>query len=228
MPTIGGRWQGWPTPGELERPPERLVLHWTAGTHRAGSHELLRYHALVEHREGDPSDPSDDSVRMVQGVPVSRNCGTVEFPPAHEDPEAGYAAHVRLFNSGSIGLAACAMRGAVDRRPEGSVDPGPSPLTRVQVGALVKRSVEFLSTYDLRPIDDRLMTHREVETLHGVEQPGKWDVTWLPFSDLGPDEVGPWLREQVRRAMDGEPWGAELRTPDEAEDPRGHGETMTG
>lgn len=205
------RWSGWPPESDLTRRPERLVLHWTAGGHRATTRETLRYHALIEHRQGDSADPGDDEARVVQGVPVERNCGRVEAPAAHQDPEAGYAAHVRMFNSGSLGLAACAMRGAVDHRPHGPVDPGPSPLTRIQVTALISRSIEWCAIYGYRPTEDRVMTHREVETIHGVDQRGKWDISWLPFGDFGPDEVGPFLREQVRRGLDGEPWGAELR-----------------
>lgn len=223
------RWNGWPDVDSLPSRPERLICHWTAGGHRATEHELLRYHLLIEHHEGDPTDPSDDSVRGVAGVPVERNCGQVSAPAAHNAPDGeGYAAHVRLFNSGSIGVAACAMRGAVDRRPGGTVDPGPSPLTREQVVALVKVGVEFCASYEYRPIDDRVMTHQEVETLHGVDQRGKWDLSWLPFGDYGPDEVGPFLREQVARALDGEPWGNELEVPREAEDSVSHVEGMGG
>lgn len=218
-------WPGWPHPDDLPTPPERLVLHWTAGGHRAHDHELLRYHALIEHREGDPGNPDDDHVRVLQGVPAERNCGDVSAPAAHQDPETGYAAHVRLFNSGSIGMAVCAMRGAIDQRPDGPVDPGPSPLTRVQVTALISRSIEWCAIYGYRPTENRVMTHREVETIHGVDQRGKWDISWLPFGDFGPDEVGPFLREQVQRGLDGEPWGAEMRA-DSAENPESHAAGM--
>lgn len=225
---MSDRWTGWPDPEDLPTPPERLIYHWTAGGYRATDHETLRYHVLVEHHEGDPEDPTDDRVRAVQGVPVPRNCGQVSAPAAHDAPDGeGYAAHVRLFNSGSIGVAACAMRGAIDHRPDGAVDPGPSPLTRQQVTAMIKLGVTFCATYGYRPIPDRVMTHYEVEALHGVDQRDKWNVTWVPALDLGRDEVGPWLRGEIADALDGKTWAEEMKI-EGGEDSRSQVEEMGG
>lgn len=185
----------------------RIILHWTAGGHEASEHDRASYHWLLEHAIGDPADPTDDKVRRVLGVPAERNATPTTGRPSYErDPERGYAPHTYNFNTGSLGVALCGMRGAVDGRPGGVVQPGTSPITLLQVRGLLGLVVELLGVYGLDPTPEQLFTHYEAEALHGVDQlprgPGnwKWDITWLPHRpDVAKDDVGPWLREQVAR-----------------------------
>lgn len=191
----------------------RCVLHWTAGGHSASPAELLRYHLLVEHVGGETDEPEDDGARLVEGVPVERNLRSLSgVPPAHRDPDRGYAAHTAGMNSWSIGISLCGMRDAVDRRPDLGVYPGPNPITVQQLKCLFGTTVSILALHNLEPVAEQLHTHYEAEALHGVDQvpkgPGtwKWDIEYIPHRpDLAKGECGPWIREQVRRWRDGEP-----------------------
>lgn len=188
-----------PSTDKLPAPPKRVICHWTAGAHRASDLDRKHYHLLLEHVEGDPERTEDDRVRWIAGVPIERNMRLLSRA------DTDYAAHTRGMNSYSIGVALCGMRGAVDRRPAEPVDPGPSPISRVQVEALIGFLWQMRIVYGLTPTPAQMHTHYEAETLHGVKQAGKWDITWLPGSVLGPDEVGPWIREQVIRFGEGRP-----------------------
>lgn len=195
----------WPPPSDLPTdPPRRLVLHWTAGAHLASPLDRAHYHVLLEHREGDPSSPDDDQLGVVRAVPVANNCRDLSAgdPTYADDPERGYGAHVRGFNSWSVGLSACAMRGAVDRRPGGKVDPGPDPLTRLQVRGFITWGAEFCLRYDYRPTPERVFTHAEAERLHGVPQRNNWDPEWVPGLNLASDAVGPWFRSRIADYLD--------------------------
>jgi hypothetical protein len=186
---------------------ERLILHWTAGErdipnggiHVATPEEMRRYHILVEHDEGPTPDPADDEINVLAGVPIERNAGSVRGKPgAHRDWTNGYAAHTRGFNSGSLGLSLCGMRGAVDYRPGGDVDPGPSPITSRQVDVMLGMIVQFLRIWGYAPTDDRVFTHWEAGAIHGRPQGGRWDIGWIPGHHFRREQVGPWIRRQVR------------------------------
>ena len=189
---------------------ERMVLHWTAddrdienpeaGRRYVRPSELLRYHILVEHDEGPTASPVDDEINVLAGVPIERNAGKVSGPAAHQ-AVSGYAAHVRGFNSGSLGLSLCGMRGAVDYRPGGDVDPGPSPITTRQVEVLITLAVQFLVIWGYEPTEDRIFTHWEAGALHGRPQGSRWDIGWIPGHVFTQRDVGPWIRRRVREAM---------------------------
>lgn len=204
----------WPALADLPARPKRFVWHWTAGAHRADHHELLRYHVLVEHLEGDPGTPEDDVVRIRAGVPLARNMTSVSGPAAHHDPDHGYAAHVAHLNSYSGGIALCGMRGSVDYRPEGGVSPGPSPVTLEQVRALLALSAQAATIYELEVSERTFLGHYEVGQVYGVElTPGRWNVSWLPGLGLARDECGPFLREQLQRWLNSEPIDSRLYAP---------------
>lgn len=169
--------------------PKRIILHWTGGTYEPNSLELEHYHFLVD-GEGvvHPGTHSvADNMRKLQ---------------KGDD----YAAHTRGYNSFSVGIAFCGMRGATPGRNFGAY-----PLKKEQV----LRGLEFvgLATYvwGLNPRDPRhLFTHFEAEALHGVDQlpvgegTWKWDITELEFAPhLDKWQVGDWLRQEtmVRRKL---------------------------
>lgn len=212
MPTD---FQGWPDPDSLPAPPERFILHWTAGGNRAAQHDLLSYHLAIEHHEGMPEDPSDDTVAYRQGVPLDRNMRQLSMgdPPAIRDPDVGYAAHTSRFNSFSAGVALCGMRGAHDFRPEGTVSPGPSPITLEQVRALLSVCAVAVEIYGLEVSERTFFTHFEADHIHGRPQPGKWNITWIPGFHLNREDVGPYLRDQLQRWVDGEEIDPRLYEP---------------
>lgn len=158
---------------------KRIVVHWTAGGHKANAVDREHYHVLIE---GDGN--------VVLG---SRG------PEANESTKDGdYSAHVRALNTGSIGVALCAMREAKER----PFSAGPSPITDAQLDALADVLADLTASYGI-PIDRRhVLTHAEVQPTLGVAQRGKWDITWLPgMKGAGdPIQVGDSIRAAARAA----------------------------
>lgn len=176
-----------PDPADLNWPPRRIVLHWTAGASKASNNDRKHYHVLIE----------DDGTPLLGNPSLSANCRNI--PPvapawSHDHPE-GYAAHTSRFNSWSMGISLCGMLDAV----EGHESDSAFPLTIQQTDALIKLLARACKLYGLWPTEHRIMTHEEVQRLHGVEQPGKWDIRWLPIHDgiVEGNEVGPWIRTTV-------------------------------
>jgi len=208
-----------PSLGDLTAPPRRVIWHWTAGGLFATKRERSCYHVLIERLEGHPHDPTDDRIVYRAGVPIARNMRSVAGLPSYaHDRERGYAAHVARLNAYSIGVAMCGMRGAVDYRNVGrGVRPGPSPITALQVRALLSISVVLASVYDLEVSERTFLGHYEVERVYGIALTrGRWDPSWIPTRhDLDPGEVGDYLREQLVRWLAGSPIDDAIYDPPE-------------
>ena len=166
---------------------DRIIIHWTAGRGEANAIDRAHYHALVE---------AD---------------GTIVYgdhkPEANADVRDGrYAAHTRALNTGSIGIAVCAMWCAKER----PFDPGPDAITHPQLTALVREVADLAETYDIAVGPKTVLTHAEVQETLGVAQRGKWDVTWLPGMP-GPEAarvVGDRLRRMIAAEVRRPPPGA--------------------
>lgn len=159
----------------------RVIVHWTAGRHRASEVDRSHYHILTE---GDG--------RLVRGVP------TIDKNDA-SGARAGYAAHTLHCNTGSAGVSMCCMALAV----ESPFSPGPAPMTEVQWNANARVVADLCRRYGI-PITDRtVLTHAEVQPNLGIAQKGKWDVTRLAFNPrvVGHRAVGDLLRQQVAALM---------------------------
>lgn len=160
---------------------DRVIVHWTAGQHRASATDREHYHILVE---GDG--------RLIRGIP------TIDKNDA-SGARTGYAAHTLHCNTGSAGVSMCAMAQAV----ESPFSPGPAPLTQVQWSAMTQVVADLCRRYGI-PITERtVLTHAEVQPNLGITQRGKWDVTRLPFDPktVGHRAVGDLLRRQVAALM---------------------------
>ena len=163
---------------------KRIVMHWTAGAHKANATDKRHYHFIVE---GD-------------GTIVPGN----HAPEANEvirDPMNGstYAAHTRGLNTGSIGVAVAAMAGAT----ETPFNAGKAPITERQQAALVGLVARLARQYGIEVSERTILTHAEVQPVLGIRQAGKWDITWLPGMDKPGDArgVGATLRLRVNAAM---------------------------
>lgn len=160
---------------------ERIIMHWTAGGHTANSTDKRHYHEIVQ---GDGSRVRGD-----------------HLPEANISTADGhYAAHVRKFNTGSIGLSMAAMAGA----KHSPFDAGDHPITKKQLAAFVKVVAEYADTYDIPITRQTVLSHSEVPLIHNKPQPGKWDINWIPGMKRpgNPIEVGDKLREMIRAAQD--------------------------
>lgn len=160
---------------------ERIILHWTAGTHSASAEARNRYHEIVE---GDG--------RRVMGDYA---------PEANLDCTDGqYARHTRGLNTGSIGLSMAAMAGARER----PFDAGKYPIMPVQLTAFCDMVAEYALTYDIPVTPRTVLTHAEVQPTLGVWQRQKWDITWLPGlrRPIDPIEAGDRLRALVAQEIE--------------------------
>ena len=156
---------------------KRIIGHWTAGEDENQVDDVRHYHFIVT-RDG----------RRVRGV----------YTP--EDniicSDDVYAAHTLGCNTGSIGIAMDAMRGAVER----PFFEGPAPITEIQLKEFCKWIAELAKKYDIPVTRETILTHAEVEPTLRKKQRGKWDICWLPgmVKPLGPVLVGDRIRGMVR------------------------------
>ena len=158
-------------------PMKRIILHWSAGNGTVSDLEKQHYHRIVDH-EG----------KVHQGHhPVSDN-----IPPL---TTGNYAAHTRMLNSYSIGVAMSAMRHA----REAPFSWGDSPMTEVQVDALCLTVSALCTQYGIEVTPSTVLTHAEVQGTLGVRQNAKWDITILPGMELpqSPRKVGDILRSKI-------------------------------
>ena len=160
---------------------KRIIMHWSAGGNSANSSDREHYHEIVE-GDGD----------RVRGD---------KLPEANLSTSDGhYAAHVRKFNTGSIGLSMAGMHGS----SPAPFKKGNSPLKKKQVEVFVQMVAEYADTYDIEITRETVLTHSEVPITHGIVQPGKWDITWLPGMKKPdhPIKVGDRLREMITAAQE--------------------------
>jgi hypothetical protein len=157
---------------------DRIILHHTGGAHAASSLDKAHYHFLVE---GNGNILRGDQ-------PVCANA----------DPIRGeYAAHTARLNTGSIGVAACAMLNATPR------DGGRHPILPLQFTLMCEVAAELCRRYRIAVSPTTVLAHGEVDTnLGAYKTPGKWDPLFLPFlPTLTPREVGEHWRGRIREAL---------------------------
>lgn len=159
---------------------ERLIIHWSAGTHTVSALDRQHYHYII-----------DGAGAVHRGDhPVSANAGPLV---------AGrYAAHTLNANTGSIGIALAAMVGAVER----PFNAGRYPITPAQVDALARLCADLCRDYTIPVTRKTVLTHAEVQPTLGIAQRGKWDISWLPGMSApgNPVTVGDTIRARVTAA----------------------------
>lgn len=158
----------------------RIIAHWTAGGGRASPDDRTHYHRLVEY----------------DGTVVS---GTEAIEDNIVTSDGDYAAHTLRLNTGSIGVAMCGMRSAI----EAPFDAGPSALTEKQFRTFCIMIADLCSEYSIPVTPSTVLTHAEVQPTLGVVQRGKWDIARLPWRDdlRGSRQVGDHLRSEVRALL---------------------------
>lgn len=161
---------------------KRIILHWSAGAHRASAIDRDHYHLLIE---GDG--------RVVYGVhEISANKGPIR---------GAYAAHTLNCNTDSIGIAVCAMAGAV----QSPFSAGKYPITDAQLRQLVQEVARLAKGYNIPVTRQTILSHAEVQPTLGIKQRGKWDIAWIPGwkSATDPIGVGDHIRKLVAEQMAG-------------------------
>jgi hypothetical protein len=161
--------------------PERIILHWTAGTHEASPDDRQHYHLIVEGTGA-----------------IERGRYAVAANDSTSDRD-GYAAHTHGANTRSIGVALAGMAGSRER----PLSLGPYPLTAGQWRVAVLLLADLCEHYRIPVSPRHVLTHAEVEPVLRVPQRGKWDITVHPeaFGLVAPTVVGDWLRKRVAAAL---------------------------
>lgn len=155
---------------------DRIICHWTAGTHKATEFDRGHYHILIE-ADGN----------LVRGIPSIK----LNEAPAKK----GYAAHTLNCNTGSIGVSLCCMGGSV----EAPFMPGKYPMTKAQWDKLTSVVADLCRKYGIKVTDRTVLSHAEVQHNLGIQQRQKWDFTVLAFdlSIKGARACGDKLRAEV-------------------------------
>lgn len=136
---------------------QRIITHWTAGSHKATPFDKSHYHILIE---GDGT--------VVRGTP------TIDL---NQSPVRGrYAAHTLNCNSGSIGVSLCCMAGAL----ESPFNAGQAPMTKAQWDKLPYVLATLCERYNIPVTTKTVLSHAEVEKTLGIKQRGKIDIMWIP------------------------------------------------
>ena len=156
---------------------KRIILHWSAGGYTPSQVDFEHYHFLVL--------KNGDILKGKYTPEDNLNCN-----------DGHYAAHTGGFNTGSIGIALCAMYGY--KNPK---NPGNYPFLRVQGEAMWAYCATLLKKYGLKPLKDTVLTHYEVgKMLPNSTSAGKIDISFIPYEPLiTADEAGDYIRNKVSR-----------------------------
>lgn len=164
---------------------QRIIGHHDGGGYHPSVVSKNAYHRLIT---------EDGSV--VDGThPIEANS------PQRKLVAGSYAAHCLNLNSGSIGLAICAMHNADWADPWGSTK---FPVTYEQVQSFVKETARLCRLYGIPVTRRTVLTHAEVQTTLGVKQKSKWDFDYDIFngsSTRDPLVVGDEWRRRVELAL---------------------------
>jgi len=161
---------------------KRIILHWTAGGPVPTSYEKECYHFLV------------DTLGKI-------HLGKFK-PEANLECKTGmYAPHTGGGNTGSIGVAMCAMANFKDTKNIGQF-----PITRIQFEATMKLCAQLAKKYDIDICPQNVMTHYEFGQAHpNTTSKGKIDIIFLPpFCWIKKDDIGSFIRSKIRWYVENE------------------------
>ena len=155
---------------------KRIIIHWTAGTYFPSQYEKQFYHYLIDKN--------------------GKIYGGIFNPEDNADCKDGlYAMHTGGGNTGSIGVAMCAMCGF-----KNSQNCGDYPITAVQFESCMKLCAQLCRKYSIEINPSNVMTHYEF----GQKNPkttsfGKIDIIFLPpYPWVPKSEVGSFIRSKIR------------------------------
>ena len=155
---------------------KRIIIHWSAGGYYPTDFEKEHYHFLVD---------KDGKIH------------TGKFRPADNEfcKPGRYAAHTGGGNTGSIGVAFCAMAGF-----KNSAQTGNFPILKKQFECAMEFCARLVNKYGLEINPQTIMTHYEF----GLKNPrttsaGKIDIIYLPpYPWLSRDDIGSFIRSKIK------------------------------
>ncbi len=160
---------------------KRIIIHWTAGTYTPNNVEKEHYHFLIEY------------IKEPKEIAVIRNG---KFKP--EDNlncyDGKYAAHAGGGNTGSIGVAICAMLGFKDYRHIGNY-----PIKPIQMEVCYELCAKLCKEYQIPVKRDNIMTHYEFGRKNPqTSSKGKPDIMYLASNpSLPSNKIGDFIRGKI-------------------------------
>ncbi len=155
---------------------KRIIIHWTAGCYYPTVYEKNFYHFLV-----------DKDGKIYSGV----------FKPENnlKCVNGNYAMHTGGGNTGSIGIAMCAMAGFKNRQNIGNY-----PITAKQFEATMELCAQLCKKYNINITPQTVMTHYEFGLNHPqTTSAGKIDIIYLPpYSWVTQKDIGSFIRTKVK------------------------------
>ena len=154
----------------------RIILHWTAGRYYPTQFEKQFYHYLI-----------DKDGRLYKGI---------YSPEDNLDcSDNKYAAHTGGGNTGSIGVAFCAMSGYKSPQSVGKY-----PILPIQFESCMAFCAELCKKYCIQIDDNHVLTHYEFGQKHPKTTSfGKIDIVYLPCHNwVGKNDIGSFIRSKIR------------------------------
>ena len=116
---------------------KRIIIHWTAGTYYPSEYEKEHYHFLVD---------KDGKVHKGKFAPECNEVCRV----------GKYAAHTGGGNTGSIGVAICAMAGFKNKNSAGNY-----PITKKQFESTMELCAQLSKQYSIDILPQNVMTRQQ-------------------------------------------------------------------
>ncbi len=158
---------------------KRIIIHWSAGVYYPTEFEKKHYHFLID-KDGNVHNgtfkPEDNAFCKV----------------------GEYAAHTGGGNTGSIGVAFCAMAGFKNKNSVGNY-----PILKKQFESAMEFCAKLCKKYKIDVTVQTVMTHYEF----GVKNPkttsaGKIDIIYLPpYPWVAQEEIGSFIRSKIKWYM---------------------------
>lgn len=155
---------------------KKIIIHWSASSWTPNAHDLECYHQLIT---------GNGKVQFGKYKPEDNiNC-----------KDGKYAAHCGGGNTGSIGIALCAMHGYINPRNIGAY-----PIRMIQLESLYNAIALDCKKYHIDITPETVMTHYEFGKKHpDTSSAGKIDITFLPtHPELKPDDIGDFIRDKAK------------------------------
>jgi N-acetyl-anhydromuramyl-L-alanine amidase AmpD len=153
---------------------KRIIIHWTAGTYTPNQTDKEHYHFLID----------------AQG-----NVFNGKFKPEDNENcnDGKYAAHTGGGNTGSVGVALCAMAGF-----RSSFNVGLYPITKIQCERMFKLCAELSKKYNIAV--ENIMTHYEFGKAYPTTtSAGKIDIIYLPpYPNVRTADIGSFIRQKIK------------------------------
>ena len=159
---------------------KRIVIHHTGGSYRPSVHDKQCYHYLI-----------DDVGNIIKGnFSPQANISCVD---------GEYAPHIKMFNTGSIGVACCGNFNYDIKNRSNSTK---YPLTQPQLESMCSVIAHLCHTFDIKVNEATVFTHYQYDNKYKYNPDiyeGKTDITFIPYCpNLSVKNVGSYLRAKVK------------------------------